>query len=469
MVRAPVKGATIVFECFSCSGCSGLSKFALFFLLLFLGGICGALFSSGYIGFVLYELVYFLNPMKRWWGNELPGLPYSFMVVAVMIVAYLIRFKHYNLMSPLREQPAFKWMILLLLLYFCLLPVALDPVQHELFSIEYAKLVITLLIAYKLVDSKKAFDAVIWGYLVGAFYIGYLATVTGRNSGDRVEGIGVVDSPDANGVAATLVPAAVLLMYHAWQSGKSVRLITILMAAFIANGIVLINSRGAFLGVVVSLGVFLFYMIFSRYQKSGQRFTAVVMIVMGLSGALYVTDETFWLRMSTMQETEDSRASGASRMVFWWRTFDMLEEQPYGLGVNGYNRLAPIYMSDEERGGVLYRAVHSMWFQGLSEVGYQGFALFILIIWSLLRLSKKAKRYVIGLGDYSAYFKILALECALFGYLMAGTFINQFRAQILYWMFLFLALAIKIYYFQPLAEAAKEDQKNEKDKGAALE
>lgn len=446
-----------------------MSKFSLLFLLVFLGGVVGALFYGGYMAFVLYELVYFLNPVQRWWGRELPGLPYSFLIVALMMFVYMVRYKHYNQLSPWREQPCFKWMVLLVVMYYILQPFALDAAEHERQITEFAKLIVIMLLAYKLVDTPKAFNAVVWGYIIGAFYIGYLATITGRNSGDRVEGIGMIDSPDANGVAAALVPAAVLLMYFAWQGGKYSRLFAVLMGAVIANGIVLINSRGSFLGVVVSLAIFLMFMIFSRYQKPGQKGAAVLMIVLGLSGALYVTDEAFWNRMSTLQQTEeDSRASGASRMVFWWRTFDMLEQRPWGLGVYGYNRLAPVFMSDEERGGVLYRSVHSSWFQGLSEVGYQGFAIFLIMLWGLLRLSRRAKKYVIEQMNYAAYFKILALECALIGYLVAATFINMFRAQILYWMILFLALAIKIYYFQPRAQSADPALKGVKTEGSAL-
>lgn len=436
--------------------------------MVFLGGIFGALFFSGYIAFVLYELVYFLNPANRWWGKGLPALPYSFIIVTLMMFVYLLRFKHFNQLSPWREQPCFKWMVLLLLIYFALQIVAIDQEQHALFKTELAKLVIIMLLAYKLVITRKALDSVIWGYLIGAFYIGYLATITGRNSGDRVEGIGMIDAPDANGTAAALVPSAVLLMYLFWQGGKYSRMFAVIMGAIIANGIVLINSRGAFLGIVVSLGIFLLFMIFSRYQKKGQRFVAVFSIVLGLSGALMITDAAFWDRMSTLQQTEDAGASGASRMVFWWRTFDMLETRPWGLGGYGYNRLAPVYLSDEERGGVLYRTVHSIWFQCLSEVGYLGFAVFLLMFWVLFRLSYRAKRYLIATKEYESYFKILAVECALIGYLVAATFINMFRAQILYWMILFLALAIKIYYLQPRAQSADPALQGVKTEGSAL-
>lgn len=436
-----------------------MSKFALTFLLFFFGGIIATLFYEGWAAFIVYQLVYFLNPDNRWWSASIPGLRYSFITVLLMLMVYAFRYQHYNRESPWKEQACFKWMILLLLAYYVTKLYALNPLRHDVATFEFTKLIIIMLVAYKVINSRKALDAVIWAYVTGAFYIGYLATSTGRNSGDRVEGIGMIDAPDANDTAAALVPAAVLLMYLAWQGGKYSKIMAVIMGGLIANGVVLINSRGAFLGIVASLGIYLMCMIFSRHQKKGQKGTAIFMIVLGLSGGLYVTDDTFWERMGTLKKSEDQeQIDGAGRMVFWARTFDMLAERPYGLGVWGYNQLAPIYLTDEERGGVLNRSVHSAWCQGLSEIGYQGFAIFLIMLFTLFRQSQTTKKYLVAQHDYQSYFKVLALECALIGYLVSATFIDRFRAEILYWMILFLMLAIKFYYLQPMREKAESER-----------
>lgn len=440
-----------------------MSKFALAFLLFFFGGILATIFYQGWSAFIVYQLVYFLNPDNRWWSASIPGLRYSFITVLLMLMVFAFRYQYYNKLSPWREQACFKWMVLVLLSYYVAKLYALDRILHDIFTFDFAKLIIIMLVAYKVIDNRKVMDFVIWAYITGAFYIGYLATSTGRNSAGRVEGVGMIDAPDANDTAAALVPAGVLLMYLAWQGGKYSKIFAVLMGAFIANGIVLINSRGAFLGVVVSLGLFLLYMIFSRHQKKGQKGAAIFMIVFGLSGALYVTDDAFWERMGTLKKDEETgERGGASRTLFWWRTFDMLADRPYGLGVRGYNVVSPFYLSDEERGGVLNRSVHSSWFQGLSEIGYHGFAFFLLMLLSLFRQSWRARQYLVQQGDFHTYFKVLAIECALIGYLVSATFIDRFRAEILYWMILFLMLAIKFYYLQPMKEQAELEQQEAK-------
>lgn len=432
-----------------------MSKFVILFLLVYFGGMLAALFYSGSAAFVVYQLVYFLNPDNRWWATSIPGLRYSFISVLFMLLVYALRYNHYNNMSPWREQRSFKWMLFLLLMYYFANLVALDPVGHSNTAVDFTKLIIIMLVAYKLIDTKRAFDASLWTYIVGAFYIGYLAFVTGRNSGDRVEGIGMIDSPDGNDTAAALVPAAVLLMYFAWQGGKYSKALAIVMGGVIINAIVLINSRGAFLGVVASMGIFLSFMVFSRHQKKGQKSTAIAVVILGLSGALYLTDEVFWERMGTLSN-EDSSVSGSKRTELWWVTFDMMEDHPFGVGVNGYNILAPFYADEDARGSVLNRSVHSSWFQGLSEVGYLGFLAFVTMMATLLRQAGAAKRYLISRKQFEDYFKILAVQSALLGYMVSATFINRFRAETLYWMILFLALAIKLYHLQPAKEEAKQ-------------
>jgi hypothetical protein len=434
-----------------------MSKFALLFLLVFFGGIAVALINGGASAFIVYELVYFLNPGERWWAVEVPELRYSLIMVILMIVALIRRYRDYSSISPWSGQVTFIWMAALLVMYYFAYLFALNPVFHHRFTFEFTKLIIIMFIAYKLVNSEVVLNACLWAYLLGCTYIGFVATSTGRNSGNRVEGIGMVDSPDANGTAAALVPAAVLLMYFAWQGNMKVKLMAVFMGALIANGLVLINSRGSFLGVVVSLGLFLMYMIFSRHQRKGQKSMAIFMIILGLSGALYITDDQFWQRMETLKEGQDG--SSTSRIVFWFKTFDMLKDHPLGMGIYGYNTLAPLYMDDATRGGVELRSVHSMWFQGLGEVGWIGFGIFLSMLISLLKLSLKAKRFVLEKKDYETYFKILTLECALLGFLVSGTFINRFRSEILYWMILFLAIGVKIYYLQPNSKNSSVNNK----------
>lgn len=424
-----------------------MSKFALLFLMVFGGGVVAAFVYSGTAAFVLYQLVYFLNPDHRWWSAAIPGLRYSLIAVLLMMFVLAIRYKDFSPKSPWLAQPAGKWIVLILGMYYFMYLHAINPVAHDRFTTDFTKTIIVIAVAYKLIHSEKALHAVMWGYIMGATYIGYLATVTGRNAGDRVEGIGMADGTDANDTAITVVPAAVMLMYFAWMGNFRIRILCVLCGGLIANGLVLMNSRGAFLGTAVGVGLYLLFMLFSRYQKKGQRGMAILIVIGGLSGALYVTDNQFWDRMGTLQDLEQP-GSGASRMEFWWATFDMMRDRPQGLGIMGYQEISAMYIPDELRGPVEKRAVHSTWFQLLSELGWPGPVLFICLLISLLKLNWKAKKRLIAEGRTDEYFRILALEVALLSYMISASFIDRFRSEILWWLILFLAAAGNVYYLQ---------------------
>lgn len=427
-----------------------MSKFALFFLMLFFGGIFSAFLFTPAASFIVYQLVYFLNPDIRWWAASIPGIQYSFIAVIVMIFVLLSHYKKFSLVAPWKEQPIFKWMLALLVYYFIGLSFAIVPAVHEKFTIDFAKLILIMFIAYKIVHTEKALDACLWAYVVGATYIGYLAREVGRNGQGRVEGIGMVDTGgDSNGTAAAMIPALILLLYLAWRGNKKTKLFAGFCGAFIVNGIVLINSRGAFLGAVVGASFFLFYMIFSKYQRVGQRGTAILIILISLAGTAYVADETFWTRMETLEDVDDGAKSGSHRIDFWMATFDVLHDYPLGVGVQGFVELSPNYLPEHYfEGRKIGKAVHSTWFEVLSDLGWFGLSFFIALIVSTFRLSRNAKRYLIENENYNAYFKILALEGALLSFLVAASFINRARAEVLYWLILFIAIASNIYYLR---------------------
>src|SRR5690554_4243049 len=427
-----------------------MGKFALLFLFLFFAGIFGALFYAPVLSVLVYQLVYFVNPDNSWWAASIPGLKYSFIAALLMLFMVMMRYKELSEISPWGKQPVFKWMFALLAIYWLMIFFAIVPEVHKPFTYDFAKLIIIMLVVYKLVNSEKALNACLWAYVLGVTYIGYIAYSVGRDGQGRVEGIGMIDTGgDGNMTAAAMAPALIMLAYMAWLGNKKVRALAIFCGAFIANGIVLINSRGAFLGVVAGALFFLFFMVFSKYQRKGQRGSAILIILIALAGTIYVTDEAFWSRMETLEDVEDGSKSGSHRIDFWLATFDVLHDHPLGVGIQGYVELSPNYLPEHYfEGRKIGKAVHSTWFQVLGEVGWLGLAFMLALLISTFRLSRNTKQYLIKNENYNAYFKMLALEGALLSFLVAASFINRARAEMLYWLILFIAIASNVYYLR---------------------
>jgi len=428
-----------------------MSKSALLFLLIFFGGLIAAVFYLPFVSFLVYQLVYFINPDDQWWSASIPGLRYSFTVVVIMMLTLAANYRSYTERAAWSNQPILKWLIAILIMYAIMLNFAIVPEYHKRILIDFTKLLVIVFVAYKLVNTERALDACLWAYIIGATHIGILAYQTGRNSGDRVEGVGMVDTGgDSNMVSAALAPSLVILIYMAWMGNKKTKVLTFFCGAFIANGVVLINSRGAFLGAALGAAFILFYMLFSKYQRKGQRGMAVFVILAGLSGGLYVADDTFWERMQTLTLVqEDAGASGSHRMDYWLATFDVMEDYPMGVGIGGFQTVSPQYLpSHYFVNRDIGRAVHSTWFQILAELGWPGPILFIGLLITIARLSGKTKRSLIAEGRYEAYFKMLALEGALLAYLVCASFIDRSKAEVLYWLILFIAIGVNVYYLQ---------------------
>ena len=53
-----------------------MSKFALLFLTVLLAGIVATFFYSATASFLLYQIVYMVNPDSRWWSGQIPGVSY---------------------------------------------------------------------------------------------------------------------------------------------------------------------------------------------------------------------------------------------------------------------------------------------------------------------------------------------------------------------------------------------------------
>lgn len=420
----------------------------IFYLSLLVGAYF-ALFSYASLAFVVYQLIYFYNPADRWWGSTVPDLPYSFMSVIFMMAIFMKGWSRFT-KNKLLAVPQIKWMYFLVILYSITSLFAVYPEYHASQLEPFIKLSIIFSIAYKLIDTEKDLDFALLGYIFGSWYIGFLTYQVGRNSGNRVEGIGTVDSPDSNGIAAAIAPSLVLCLYFLWsKEGLKYKLLFLMAMAFIANALVLINSRGAMLAVIFSVAYFLFSLFFSSVKKRFQKLTVIIFILFAMAGAYKIADDSFLDRLSGIIEqtnVDKSQESGGTRVYYWLAAIDMAQDYPFGNGVRGFNYFAPIYLDEElNTGRSNNRSVHSSWFEALSEVGYLGLFFLLMILYSSFRGMKRCKIKLRTDQDFTGYYKIVAIEASLIAYMITMTFLNRTRAEVLYWLILFTAAAYNIY------------------------
>lgn len=421
----------------------------LLFVLTYFSGVILAFVSNPAFAFVLYEMVYFFFPDNRWWGYMLPDLSYSFYTVILMVVLLLVNFKESS-KNKILAMPQFKWLFLVSVCFAVASFFSVFPIVHNQFLKNYLTMVGIICIAYKLIDTDKKLNIVIWGYISGVWYMGFYIYQMGRNSGDRVEGMGTVDAITSNGLAAAIAPSLVLCLYYYWRfNEKHLKLLFVVAGIFTANAIVLINSRGAFLAVTCSLAYFMYFLFFSSMQKKFQKATVIWLIVAGLGGVVYLADDSFLDRMSTITQStavNTEQETAATRTVFWAAAWKMAQDHPLGVGTNGFEYYAPFYIPENvHTGRSRNRAVHSSWFEALSEIGYLGLFALVMVFISSFKGTKKCKELFRARKDIDQYFKIIAIEAALISFMVSMVFINRFKAEVLYWLILYAACAYNIY------------------------
>lgn len=432
----------------------------LIFLLSQVATLGIALAAHPYVAFVGYQIIYFMYHDSRWWYLMVPGLSYSFVCSAtLLLLAFTKRGKNPN---QIRKVPAFMWMYALLAFYALTYFWASNTDLHVFSLDDYVKTIVVISAAYVLCTSEKALNVYLWGYVATAAYIGYYALEIGRTSAGRFDLIGTVDAPEVNAIAAATAPAAVLALHMFWTAKHHAqRAVSVVLGALLVNGLVLMNSRGAFLGVAVGAATYVFFLLRTPFPEPGLRAKAIGVGFAGLLSLAAVLDSSAIGRFqSIFDETAltEERETGATRLYFWRAAYDMSFDYPLGKGYRGFFFEGLDYMPRGIAGGGRRRAVHSTWFEILTEAGYPGLFFFCMMLWTSWKQLNAVKKTAVSLGAPEHYYLGCVLQASLLSFMVCMSFIDRMRAEVLYWLVLFSACAYAVVVLQKTSKDREPQQ-----------
>jgi len=357
--------------------------------------VCAACTVLAFVRHPIYGLYFYLAvtyvfPPSRWWGYMF-GEETRWSLIAAGVTVLAVMFHR----GKLRPKPV--WLASVPAMVFAMYtawmwiqyPWALDLEAHLKGSSLYAKYLVAFWFVYRIVDTKDRVRDVLLAHLLGCALLGILAYLSGRDGG-RLDGVGGPGMDDANTLGMYLATGAIvglglLLTQAGWRRWLSLGCIV-----FTMEGLVLTNTRGAFLGLVAG------GLVLALYKAKKHRRLFWSLAVVGLLGFALIIDQKFIDRMWTIQdvasESEEADPSARGRVVLLQAQLRMFVDHPMGTGHRGTEALSTRYLDkrwlsshrfDEERA----RSSHNTFMTTLVEQGIPGAALFVwLTLWTLLAL-----------------------------------------------------------------------------------
>ena len=394
-------------------------------------------------GVALYMLIFFAEPDLWWWGKVIGGYRWSLYGGIALLVAVIVSRLLGSQGAPSgnrRPGRFLGWVAVAMLVNATLVHLLLAP-NTAISSGPYwqlAKFVLLFFLISAAIRTREDLRIVLLSIVLGAGYIGYECTVNDRGHlrGDRLEGVGAPGATGANQLASLMVTVlpitgAFFLAGKRWE-----KLLMLPIAPFILNVVILCNSRGAFLSLIVSVVILLFF------APPRVRKRVLKLVCLGAVATwLLLGDPRIVERfMTTFAAKEERGGSAEHRLDYWLAGLRMLGDHPFGTGGDGFKRVyGPHYIAAVNGQNFRSRSVHNGYINEACNWGIQGIFLQMLFMMGGLAVLWRMARSYKTVGDRFSRILGIVLFVGMIGFLgecMFGSFLD---AEWGYWC---VALAV---------------------------
>lgn len=411
-----------------------MSLTGLAFLAAFIATMALALFRHPVYGLYGYVALFYLHPPDRWWVSGLPDLRWTLTASVVTLVATL-----WLRSDPARPSWLSEWPAKLLLAFTAWLWIqsfwALLPEPHFAFATLYLKYVVLFYLIYRLADSAERMRGFLTVHFLGCAYLGWLAynaSVSGRLEGVGGPGINEANALGMQLVTGVLTGAMLILQYSGWR-----RWLLVVAMPLVINGLVLTQSRSAFLGLAVGC-IVLWYLKPVARRRLFYGFAVLALVLGGM-----LAHELFWQRMTTVvtavESIETIDHSAASRLAVVDAQVKMAKAYPMGAGHRGTLALSNDYLADQyltyldDGSGRRGRSSHSTIMSIVVEQGVPGVAIFAgLGLWFIAAIRRLRRLADTGFDDFLSTTGA-GMAAALTAVVISGFFVDYIKAEVQIW------------------------------------
>jgi hypothetical protein len=411
--------------------------FAALFIVAVLAFTALAFFRHPIYAVYFYLVSIYVFPSGRWWGQIFGGTRWALLSAVVVALAILA---HRGKLKPkphwLASVPAVV-MVLYAAWMWIQSPWAMSFNEHIDGAARFSKYVLAFWFVYRVADTKERVRDVLFAHMLGCTLLGLLCMVQGRVD-DRLDGVGGPGMDDANTLGMYLATGAIvglglLITQRGWW-----KFVAFLACVIILEGLVLTNTRGAFLALVGG------WVAMAALTAKAHRRWFWGLALFGLVGLAVIVDKAFVERMWTIRESgvdsEDVDPSARSRLIVARAQLKMFFDHPMGSGHRGTVALSRYYLEDrwltfDAEGADGGRASHNTFLTTLAEQGAPGALLFLwLTLWTLIAFIKLRSRETVHRDP-----ELTTMAATVAGVLavvfVAGNTADYLMAEVQFWMF----------------------------------
>ncbi len=380
----------------------------------------------------IQELLPFLTPMR-------PGLIAGGLALLVWIKAP----GTWTEKIPL-ELPEVKSVMMLLAIAVVTIPISVWPGNSVNFLLNvYSKTILLFLLVIYWCRSLTDVHRLLWVCCLATAALVIPGILSGDHT-DRYQAESV--SYDPNDLAFLFVIALPFVLYLFSVSSKRAKFVLIGIALLCLYGIVLTQSRGGLLSLVVVGVLILWRSRLSRSAKIGTVLTAVLVFGVLAGTAWKERIATIW-----DPQTEYDQTAGG-RTDIWKTGLRLLATHPWGLGIDGFVTAEGLSHS----GAGKWSSSHNSFVQIATELGIVGLIVFIRLLKQVMRTLRHVETLARGHSEPTPAIQAVrrfsirpdtpqakenskeifqlaqTLEIALWGFIVGGFFLSQAYGGILY-------------------------------------
>ena len=406
------------------------------------------IFVSPFNGVLVWYVFSLGNFHTLIWGGPFAALNYAYVIAVLTCLSWLFS------RAERKQLPITPLVVLTLLFsiwitftsWFALAPG--EDVWNKWITVQ--KILFMCLVGYALTTTRERLNQLIWAVVltIGLWGVkGALSSIL--HGGSEIHGPDGGMLADNNDFGLGLIVMLPLVFYQRHlATNRHVRRGLMLMGFLVTLAVFFTYSRGALVGVCAMGAVF--------WLRSRAKFATALLIAVLAVSIYSVAPEQWFKRMGTIETYQDD-GSAMSRIHLWQVSLRIAELHPITGG--GFRvTFSPTVTNNMLRGTDLGRltkprAAHSIYFDALSEHGWVGLSLFLMILGYSWVNCAWLTRHSRNRPDL-AWANLLGRmgQAVLVGYATAGAFASQAYLDE-YWCIIFIFEAARRLLAKQIAPA----------------